>query len=73
LVQNTEAPLPPDTNYGTGAYTNCDGESLLWLIPVPLGQIYLCARNQVDIIVTSGNVSITLILPSDPLYVNCSC
>lgn len=73
MVQNTEAPTPPDTNYGTGAYTNCNGESLLWVITSPLGRVFLCARNQSDIIVTSGNVSVTLISPSNPLYVNCSC
>ncbi len=73
VLQNTEAPLPPDTNYGTGAYVDCNGDSLLWLIPEPLGQIYICTKNPSSIIVTSGNVSITLVTPSNPLYVNCSC
>lgn len=73
LLQNTEAPLPPDTNYGTGVYVDCDENPLLWFIPDPLGQIYICTKNPSSIIVSSGNVSVTLISPSDPLYINCSC
>lgn len=73
LLQNTEAPPLLSTDYGTGAYVDCNGESLLWLIPIPLGQIYICTKDPSSIIVTSGNVSVTLIPPSSPLYVNCSC
>lgn len=73
LLQNTEAPPMPSTDYGTGAYVDCNGESLLWVIPAPLGQIYICTKDPSSIIVTSGNVSVTLIPPSSPLYVNCSC
>lgn len=70
MIQDNEG---DDMAGATGTYTQCDGELGLWLIDLPLGQTYVCTEYPDSIVSLSGNVSIFLITPSDPLYINCSC
>lgn len=68
MIQDADGP-----DGATGTYTDCNGEIGLWIINEPLGRTFVCTNNPASIVALSGTISIFLITPSDPLYINCSC
>lgn len=66
-IQDAEGP-----GGASGSYTDCDGNSGIWIIPTELGTTYICTRDA-DSIITTDVVQINYISPSSEFYINCSC
>lgn len=68
MIQDADGP-----DGATGTYVDCNGETNLWIINDPLGNTFVCTEDPNSIVALSGTISIFLITPGDPLYINCSC